>query len=82
MSREVRGGALEDLGRQILTYGRFTSSRELCERIERVTSEDIGRVAKRVFMEHPMTLVLYGNTASVPSYEKLDSVFRAQTQQK
>lgn len=49
MNLESRMVELEDLGRQVQVYGRKIGAKEMCERIEAVTMEDLRRVAEEVF---------------------------------
>ncbi|KAE8351511.1 hypothetical protein BDV28DRAFT_158679 [Aspergillus coremiiformis] len=49
MNLESRMIELEDLGRQILMYGRKVGPKEMCDRIDAVTVEDLRRVARQVF---------------------------------
>jgi len=46
---ESRAVEVEDLGRQILLYGRKIPVSEMCERIDEVTINDIRRVSHRIF---------------------------------
>lgn len=49
MNLESRMVELEDLGRQVQVHGRKVSVREMCEKIEALTVEDLRRVARQVF---------------------------------
>lgn len=49
MALESRAVQVEDLGRQVLVHGHRVSVAEMCEKIEKVTSQDLMRVANRVF---------------------------------
>jgi len=49
MNLESRMVELEDLGRQVQVFGRKVGAREMCERIQAVTVEDLKRVAEMVF---------------------------------
>jgi processing peptidase subunit alpha len=49
MNLESRMVELEDLGRQVQVHGRKISVREMCERIEALTVQDLRRVAKQIF---------------------------------
>jgi len=49
MNLESRMVELEDLGRQVQVYGRKIGAKEMCERIQAVTMEDLRRVAEMVF---------------------------------
>ncbi|KAL1954462.1 hypothetical protein VTO42DRAFT_1138 [Malbranchea cinnamomea] len=49
MNLESRMVELEDLGRQVQVHGRKIGVKEMCEKIEAVTVEDLRRVARQVF---------------------------------
>lgn len=49
MNLESRLVELEDLGRQVQVHGHKVSVKEMCERIEALTVQDLRRVAKQVF---------------------------------
>ncbi|KAJ5627935.1 hypothetical protein N7490_010163 [Penicillium lividum] len=49
MNLESRMVELEDLGRQVQVHGRKVSVKEMCEKIESLTVEDLRRVARQVF---------------------------------
>lgn len=49
MNLESRMVELEDLGRQVQIHGRKIGPKEMCEKINRVTLEDVRRVAERLF---------------------------------
>jgi processing peptidase subunit alpha len=48
MNSESRLIQLEDLGRQVQVLGQRTSARELCSRIDKVTTQDAIRTAQRI----------------------------------
>ncbi|OJJ49810.1 hypothetical protein ASPZODRAFT_128340 [Penicilliopsis zonata CBS 506.65] len=49
MNLESRMVELEDLGRQVQVHGRKVGVKEMCEKIEALTVEDLRRVARQVF---------------------------------
>lgn len=49
MNLESRMVELEDLGRQVQVHGRKVGVREMCRQIDRLTVQDLRRVAKKVF---------------------------------
>jgi processing peptidase subunit alpha len=49
MNLESRMVELEDLGRQVQVHGRKIGVREMCDKIDAVTVEDLRRVATQVF---------------------------------
>ena len=75
MQLEFRAFLCEDIGRQVLEYGRRQMPKELCEQIDAVTAEDIRRTMERMVTSEP-TLVTIGNTATLPE-DALEMVRRA-----
>ncbi|MCX7677930.1 MAG: insulinase family protein [Spirochaetes bacterium] len=57
-STEVRMG---QLARNEMNYGRYISFQEIVECIDRVTEDDVLRVAHRLLREKPLTMVSIGN---------------------
>jgi processing peptidase subunit alpha len=51
MSLESKSLELEDIGRQVLAYGKRMNVLDMCKRIDLVTSDDVIRVARRVFLK-------------------------------
>jgi predicted Zn-dependent peptidase len=72
MSREGTGSRCEQLASQLLLYDRPIPAEEVVSKIEAVGSEDLKRIAKRIFSSAP-TLASLGPVAQVPS---LDAVRR------
>jgi mitochondrial-processing peptidase subunit alpha len=67
----------EDMGRQILTYGKREDAATTCRKIESVTAEDIQRLAQDMLQNHPPTLAASdSHLDKVPSYEVVSSWFR------
>jgi len=63
MALESRIVEVEDLGRQILVHGRKVSVQEMCEKIVKVTGDDIRRVMQRIVgdgMKAPPTVLVMG----------------------
>ncbi|TMS38419.1 hypothetical protein L596_005149 [Steinernema carpocapsae] len=63
----------EDIGRQMLCYGRRLPIPELHARIEAVTPEAIRDAARRVFIKKPIAFTVIGKTANWPSGEVIKS---------
>eukprot|EP00549_Striatella_unipunctata_P008575 CAMPEP_0118719850 /NCGR_PEP_ID=MMETSP0800-20121206/29753_1 /TAXON_ID=210618 ORGANISM="Striatella unipunctata, Strain CCMP2910" /NCGR_SAMPLE_ID=MMETSP0800 /ASSEMBLY_ACC=CAM_ASM_000638 /LENGTH=245 /DNA_ID=CAMNT_0006627363 /DNA_START=44 /DNA_END=778 /DNA_ORIENTATION=- len=69
---ESRLVLFEDLGRQILTYGKRESTSVLTEKIHSVTKQDLQRLMQQAASNHPPTLAVVGEDVSrVPPYEEL-----------
>eukprot|EP00962_Isochrysis_galbana_P053823 scaffold25318_cov117-Isochrysis_galbana.AAC.3 len=74
MNLESRPILLEDIGRQVLSYGAYTPATELVAKIEKVSAADLARVAKKV-MASPPSVAVYGDTTSVPRYDVIAKQF-------
>merc|ERR1712078_692412 len=66
MSLESRMLLAEDMARQVATYGYRESPELLMEKIDKVTSEDLMRVAKNAIDSKP-SVVAYGDISKIPS---------------
>jgi processing peptidase subunit alpha len=68
---ESRLVLFEDLGRQVLTYGKREDMWTTCQRIDAVTAEDLMRVARQS-LTHPPSLAAVGdNLDDVPRQEEV-----------
>lgn len=75
MNLESRMILLEDVGRQLLTYGKRESVDDICQKIDAVTKEDILRVGARALKSAP-TVVSHGNLATLPEYNLIATALR------
>jgi len=82
MNLESRQIMCEDLGRQVLTYGRRKSEEEVCERIDAVTPEELQQVSYGMVMRAPLSLVAYGDVSRLQPYEFYDGFFEERFRQK
>ena len=69
MNLESRMILYEDIGRQLLTYGRRDSPEHICQLIDQVTAQDIHKIAQQA-LKHPPSLVCYGDLSKFPSLEQ------------
>lgn len=60
MSMENSGNVMNRLGKMEIAYGRLLSIEEIVEKVMKVESKDIIRVAKRIFGKDKFTLALVG----------------------
>lgn len=63
----------EDIGRQLLTYGRRMTPVEIFQRIEELTLEDVKAAAHKVFYDKDHAMCAVGNIERLPSYEWMRS---------
>lgn len=75
MAVESRPAQLEDMGRNIMTYGRIIPDDELLASIAKVTVQDIQRVAKKMIAS-PMSLAASGDLSFVPRYDIIQAQFK------
>jgi len=61
----------EDIGRQLITYGRRIPLNEAFQRIDDVTPEDLMRVANRVIWDQEIAVAALGQVKYLPDYNKL-----------
>mmetsp|Transcript_17905 Transcript_17905/g.49614 ORF Transcript_17905/g.49614 Transcript_17905/m.49614 type:complete len:603 (-) Transcript_17905:264-2072(-) len=67
----------EDMGRQVLTYGKREEAAKTCRKIESVTAGDIQKLAREMLQNHPPTLVATGSHLDrVPDYDEVSRWFR------
>lgn len=79
MNIESRAVVCEDIGRQILGSGKFTSRDDLVKAIDAVDEGAIARVAQRMASSKP-SLVLYGEEYATHSYDAIESSIKSQAQ--
>jgi processing peptidase subunit alpha len=70
MQLETRGLQLEDMGRQLLIYGKVQSAQDMCKQIDGVSAADIQRVAKTMLKTAP-SVASFGNIDQVPLYHQI-----------
>ncbi|KAJ3035855.1 55 kDa erythrocyte membrane protein [Rhizophlyctis rosea] len=63
----------EDIGRQMLTYGKRLTPWEIDGLIEKVTSADVMRVAGEYIYDREVCMVGYGPVEALPDYNRLRS---------
>jgi len=61
---------VEDMVRQQATYGQVFPSTVLCSKIDKVTSADLQRIAKKMLTSKPATAAL-GDLSNLPSYSEI-----------
>lgn len=62
---ESSSARMSNLARQQMYYGRFTTTDEIVEAVDRVTATDIQRVARELFQSDLLSLTLLGNLGSL-----------------
>lgn len=74
MKLESRQVLFEDIGRQILTYGKRESPTDLCARVDAVTAEGIQKAAQKA-LQSPVTVAAFGNVSAIPGYDVISNKF-------
>lgn len=70
MNLESRMILYEDIGRQLLTYGKRETPESVCAKIDQVTAADIQRVVKQA-MQCPPSVVYSGDISLFPQYQQV-----------
>ena len=75
LNLETMGIVTEDLGRQIMYYGKRKSGAQVAEEIEAVTAEQLTALAGKM-LDSPVSVAAYGDVAFVPSYGEVVSLIK------
>ena len=70
MERESCAAQAEELGRQILCFGRPVPTAEMVSAIDKVSAADIKRLTKEIISSLP-TLAAVGNVNDMPTFENV-----------
>ena len=73
MGLDGNSNVCEDIGRQILTYGRRMSPAEIFTRIDEMTADDVRAAAHMVFHNKDHAMAAVGGLDGLPSYEWIRS---------
>lgn len=69
MGLDGNSNVCEDIGRQLLTYGRRLTPAEIFLRIEELSVDDVKAAAYKVFYDKDHALAAVGGLEGLPSYE-------------
>ena len=72
---ESRLVLFEDIGRQVLTYGKRETLEETCKRIDRVSKDDILRTARKALSSAPSISSIGDDIDKVPSFDEIKGWF-------
>ncbi len=75
MSLESTSSRIEQLGRQMLIFGRPIPTSELIEKVEAIDGEAVCRVASRT-LAGDLTLAAVGKCAGLPEFDELSGLFK------
>ena len=73
---ESRLVLFEDIGRQVLTYGKREGIAETCKRIDNVSKDDILRTARKALSSAPSISSVGDDISKVPSFDELNKWFK------
>eukprot|EP00611_Tribonema_gayanum_P027266 TRINITY_DN668_c0_g1_i1.p1 TRINITY_DN668_c0_g1~~TRINITY_DN668_c0_g1_i1.p1 ORF type:complete len:535 (-),score=102.85 TRINITY_DN668_c0_g1_i1:78-1682(-) len=74
---ESRLVLFEDIGRQILSYGYRETPEAICEKIDRVTADDIQQIARDALSKPPSIACIGADISSVPDYGQVVHWFQS-----
>jgi len=77
MNLEMRSVMLEDIGKNILVFGKRTPPQEICDKIDQVTENDIKDILRTILKSKP-TVIAYGNLQTMPPYDAVAHLFAIQ----
>jgi len=75
MSLESTSSRIERLGRHMLIYGRPLDTAEIVAQIEKVTTQDVVRLARRLFKESRPSLAALGPIDTLEAYDRVRGRF-------
>lgn len=75
MQLETQNMLLEDMGRQLLTYGKVQPASEICAQIQAVSAADLQRVAGEM-LKTQVSVAAYGDLSYLPRYDTISSMFK------
>ena len=73
MGLDGHSNVAEDIGRQLLTYGRRMTPAEIFSRIDAITTDDIKATAAKVINDQDHALAAVGGIHELPDYEYIRS---------
>jgi len=75
MSLESTSARIEQVGRQILVFGRLLSVEEMVAAVDAVDAEAVARVCRRVLSDGPVSLASVGRPGTLPEPDRLNALF-------
>ncbi|XP_047308568.1 mitochondrial-processing peptidase subunit alpha-like [Impatiens glandulifera] len=76
MNLESRVVASEDIGRQVLTFGKRLSVDHYLKNLDEVSAKDIASMAQKL-ISSPLTMASYGDVVYLPKYDEVSSKFHS-----
>ena len=75
MNLESKPIILEDMGKQMLCYGKRLTAAEVCAQIDSVTAADVQKVAKAM-LGSQLSYAAYGEVHALPRYDQVSAFFK------
>lgn len=75
LNLESNGIVCEDLGRQMMYYGKRHSGAELSAQLKQLTSDDLKRVSDKLLSSKPV-VAAYGDISCMPAYRDIASALQ------
>ncbi len=75
MGLEQASARCEQIAAQMFTYGRLLDTRELIAKIDAVDANAVGRIAKKVLSNGPLTFTALGPVGALGSYDRVAQRF-------
>lgn len=75
MALESSSSTAEVLSRQMLLFNRIIPTEEMVERIEKVSLDDVQKIARRIFSSNP-TYTLVGDIDGYPPYDEIKKMIK------
>lgn len=75
MNLESKPIVLEDMGKQMLCYGKRLTAAEVCAQIDSVKAADVQKVAKQM-LGSQLTYSAYGEVHALPRYDQVAAFFK------
>ena len=77
MQLESRAMRLEDIGRQVMTYGKYTTAAQLAQQVDNIQAADLQRVAAAM-IKTPLSFAGIGDLSYTPRYDLIQQRFTQQ----
>jgi len=75
MAIEHRETQLDDLARQLITWGKVRSPQEFCELVDKVSAEDVQRVGQRMLQSKP-SIAAFGEIDLMPDVAEVEKALK------
>lgn len=77
MGLENSAARADELGRQLMNFGRFIPTHEMIEAIDNISRETLTRIAASLFIDTPIAYATIGSGQNAPSLDNLRSYLKS-----